>query len=135
MRRFGVIALALGVGVLAGAAGNEALHAQQGIKRIPLQRAELADVPGKTAIMGIAEIAPGVSAGRHSHPGYEFGYLLEGSAVMQFDGEPPTELKAGDSYVIPAGTIHDARATGTGPARVIAIYIVDTDKPMATPAK
>lgn len=134
LRTAAIAAAALVVGAAAGMAASEALHAQQGIKRIPLQRVELSDVPGKTAVMGIAEIQPGTAAGRHSHPGYEMGYMLEGTSIMQFDGEPPKEIKAGESYVIPSGTIHDARAVGDKPARVIAIYIVDTDKPLATPA-
>ncbi len=133
-RTAAIAAAALAVGIVAGMGVSETLHAQNGIKRIPLQRVELSDVPGKTAVMGIAEIQPGTAAGRHSHPGYEMGYMLEGTSIMQFDGEPPKEIKAGESYVIPAGTIHDARAVGDKPVRVIAIYIVDTDKPLATPA-
>lgn len=134
-RATAVAAAALAVGLCAGFGMSEGLQAQQGIKRIALERVDLSDVPGKTAVMGIAEIAPGTAAGRHSHPGYEIGYMIEGTSVMQFDGEPPREVKAGESYVIPAGTVHDARAVGDTPARVIAIYIVDRDKPFATPAK
>ncbi|MFN4089483.1 MAG: cupin domain-containing protein [Alphaproteobacteria bacterium] len=74
---------------------TDALRAQEGIKRIPRARVALADVPGKTAFLAIAEVQPGVAAARHSHPGYEIGYMLEGVAVMQFDGEVPRTLKAG----------------------------------------
>ena len=124
------------VGVFLGVAGTEVLHAQQeGIKRTPLQRAELTDIPGRDAIMGIAEIAPAVAAGRHTHFGFEIGYMLEGTATLEIDGQPPIALKAGDSYQIPAGKPHDAKNTGSGPAKVLAIYIVEKGKPLAPPAQ
>ena len=125
----------IGFGVALGLTGAEVLHAQQeGIKRTPLQRAELTDIPGREAIMGIAEIAPGVAAGRHTHFGFEIGYMLEGTATLEIDGQPPIALKAGDSYQIPAGKPHDAKNTGSGPAKVLAIYIVEKGKPLATPS-
>ncbi len=79
------------------------------IKRIPLQKA---DVPGTNmeAITGIAEIAPNVNIGRHSHFGIETGYVLEGELTMLVDGQPPRPMKTGDSYSIPAGVVHDVRS-------------------------
>jgi quercetin dioxygenase-like cupin family protein len=101
------------------------------IKRIPLQKS---DVPGTNmeAITGIAEIAPNVNIGRHSHFGIETGYVLEGEFTMLIDGQPPRPMKTGDSYTIPAGAIHDVRSGTT--VRVIATYIVEKGKPLATPA-
>ena len=131
MRRLGY-GLTLLAGIAIGA-GATALHAQQGIKRIPLQKVALDDVPGKEAVLGIAEVPAGLAAGRHRHFGYELGLVLEGSALMEIEGEPPRELKAGDSYAIAAGKAHDAKALGAG-AKVIAVYIVDQGKPLATPA-
>jgi quercetin dioxygenase-like cupin family protein len=103
------------------------------IKRIPLQKS---DVPGTSyeAITGIAEIAPNVSIGRHSHFGTETGYVLEGETTLLIDGQPPKVVKAGDSYVIPAGAVHDAKS-GATPVRVLATYIVEKGKPLATPAQ
>lgn len=134
MTRHAGTAIALLAGVAIGAWGG-ALYAQQGgIKRIPLQKVALSDVPGKEAVMGIAEIPAGVAAGRHTHFGYELGYVLEGSATLEIEGEQPRTLKAGDAFAIPAGKVHDARVIGSGPAKVIAVYIVDQGKPLATPA-
>jgi quercetin dioxygenase-like cupin family protein len=81
-----------------------------------------------------AEIAPGGHAGRHTHPGDEISYVLEGEADLLVDGQPPRHLAAGDSFVIPAGTVHDARNDGANPARVIGVYVVEKGKPLATPA-
>jgi quercetin dioxygenase-like cupin family protein len=103
----------------------------QGIKRTPLQKVDFPE--GYTTITGIAEVPAGGAAGRHSHPGVETGYVLEGELQLVIDGQPPKILKAGDSYQIPAGAIHDAKA-GDKPFKVLAIYIVDKNKPLATPA-
>lgn len=104
----------------------------QGIKRTPLQKFE---VPGTNheTVIGIAEIVANMNIGRHSHPGPESGYLLEGSFTLLVDGQPPKELKAGDSYAVPSGAIHDAR-TGPQGAKVIATYVVEKGKPLAAPA-
>ena len=102
------------------------------IKRTPLQKF---DVPGtnyETGI-GIAEIAPNVTVGRHSHPGPESGYLLEGEFTLLVEGQPPLPLKAGHSYQVPSGAIHDARTSDKG-AKVIATYVVEKGKPLASPA-
>ena len=101
------------------------------IKRTLLQRADLND--GREAIVGHAEIPGGGSTGRPTHFGIEIGYVMEGTSTLEVEGMPTRTLKAGDSYVIPAGRVHNAAATG-GTAKVIATYLVDKDKPLATPA-
>lgn len=103
-----------------------------GIKRTLLQRTDLGN--NMEMILGLAEIAPGGSTGRHTHFGVESGYMIAGSASMEIEGETPKLLKAGDSYTIPANKIHDAKAVGDGPAKVIATYVVEKGKPLATPA-
>ena len=118
----------LGLVVVAFAGGAVA----QGIKRTPLQKIEFPD--GYNTVTGIAEIAPGGSAGRHTHPGIETGYLLEGEADLLIDGQPEQHLKAGDSYSIPAGAVHDAKVHGDKALKVLGIYVVDKTKPLASPA-
>ena len=107
--------------------------AQDGIKRTPLQKVDFPD--NYTAVTGLAEIQPGVSAGRHTHPGIETGYVLEGETVLSIDGQPDITMKAGDSYVIPAGVPHDAKAVGEKPVKVLGIYVVERGKPLASPVK
>lgn len=111
------------------AAPNQA----QNIKRIPLQKFDVPGAPYETVI-GIAEIAPNVAIGRHTHPGPESGYLIEGGFELLIDGEQPRLLKAGDSYVVPPNTVHDAK-TGAAGAKVIATYVVEKGKPLAAPVK
>jgi len=104
----------------------------QTIKRTPLQKF---DVPGTNyeTVIGIADISPSVNIGRHTHPGPESGYVLEGEFVLMVQGEPEKPLKAGDSYQIPSGTPHDGK-TGPQGAKVLATYVVEKGKPLATPA-
>jgi len=108
-------------------------HAQApGIKRTILQRGDVAD--NREAVLGVAEIVAGASTGRHTHPGIETGMVLEGTTVLEVEGEAPRTLKPGESYFIPAGRVHDAKNTGEGAAKVIATYVVEKGKPFASPA-
>ena len=123
--------------ILAGLSLAAVLYAgaafAEGIKRTPLQKIEFPE--GYMTVTGIAEVPAGGAAGRHSHPGIETGYVLEGETDLLIDGKPPLHLKAGDSYSIPAGAVHDAKVTGDKPLRVLGIYIIDKTKPLASPAK
>jgi quercetin dioxygenase-like cupin family protein len=102
------------------------------IKRTFLQRTDIGD--NREAVQAIAEVPPGGAAGRHTHPGIEMSYVMEGSATLLVDGEPPRVLKAGESFTIPAGKIHDAKTLGDAPVKVMATYLVEKGKPLATPA-
>jgi quercetin dioxygenase-like cupin family protein len=102
-----------------------------GIKRTMLQRIDIGN--GMEVILGIAEIAPGGSVGRHTHFGIETGYTLAGQASLEVEGEAPRLMNPGDSYAIPAGKVHDAKVVGDVPAKVLAVYVVEKGKPLATP--
>lgn len=102
-----------------------------GIKRIPLQNIDFPQ--GYAVVFGMAEIAPGICAGRHVHPGVEVGYVMEGSAVFKTDGQPDRAVKAGDSFQSIPGVPHDGCATGQG-LKVISAYVVEKGKPVASPA-
>ncbi|TFW29648.1 cupin domain-containing protein [Duganella callida] len=119
--------------VLAGAAGFAASQTS-GIRRNVIQKADVS-VPGREAVVAKVEVDAGGSSGRHTHPGDEIAYILEGEGELLVDGEDPRRVKAGESYVIPAGTIHDAINSGKTPLRLVGVYVVDKGKPLATPAK
>lgn len=110
-------------------------QAQAGtIRRTVIQKADVS-VPGREAVVAKVELDEGVAAGRHSHPGDEISYVLEGEGELLIDGEDPRRVKAGESFVIPAGTVHDAVNTGKGTMKLVGVYVVDKGKPLATPAK
>ena len=107
---------------------------QPGFTRALLQDQPLS-FPGRHAVVARAEFVPGGQAGKHTHPGEELGYVVEGTLELLIEGLPPKILKAGDVFFVPAGTVHDGRNVGTGKAVVLATYIVETGKPVASPAK
>jgi quercetin dioxygenase-like cupin family protein len=107
---------------------------QAGIKRTDLQRHDLS-APGREAVQVRVDIDPGVAFGRHTHPGEEIIYVLEGSLEYQIEGKPPVTLKAGDVLFIPAGTIHAAKNVGSGTASELATYVVEKGKPLLTLVK
>jgi len=107
---------------------------QPGFTRKMLQDQNLS-VQGRHAVQAVAEFVPGGSAGKHTHPGEELGYVLEGTLLLEIDGEAPRTLKAGDSFFVPAGKPHDGKNVGSGPAKVLATYVVETGKPVGSPVK
>ena len=109
-----------------------ALAQQPGIKRTPLKKVEFPE--GYNTITAIAEVPAGGAAGRHTHPGAETGYVLEGELNLLIDGQPDKVVKTGESYQIPAGVVHDAKAHGDKALKVLGVYVVDKTKPLASPA-
>ena len=102
---------------------------QLGITRTDALRHDLG-VPGREVIQVRVDFNPGVAFGKHSHPGAEVAYVLEGTLEYQLEGQPPATLKAGEALFIPAGTIHAAKNVGTGNAAELATYIVEKGKPL-----
>jgi quercetin dioxygenase-like cupin family protein len=125
-----VVVLVIGSGL--------ALHVTQaqqpGIKRTDVQRHDL-DVAGREVIQVRVDFAPGVAFGKHSHPGAEIAYVLEGTLEYQLEGKWPVTLKAGEALFIPAGAVHAAKNVGTGIAAELATYIVEKGKPLVTLAE
>ena len=121
-----VTALALS-GILASLSAQQA-----GFKRTVIQQSKLS-VPGRESVTAVAEFQPGATVGRHTHPGEEIGYILEGMIVLEQEGQQPVALGPGQTFFIPAGTIHNATNKTTASARVLANYIVEPGKPLATP--
>jgi quercetin dioxygenase-like cupin family protein len=93
------------------------------------------DYPAGHQILSvIAELEPGQCTGRHSHPGAESAYVLEGQVVAKIDGKPDLTLKAGQPLQFAPGEIHTVCNVGTGHFKALAHYIVEKGKPLATPA-
>ena len=107
---------------------------QTGITRTDLQRYDLS-VPGREVVQTRVELAPGVLAPKHTHPGEEIVYVLEGALEYQVEGRPPMTLKAGDVLFIPAGTIHSAKNVGSGNGAELATYVVEKGKPLSEVVK
>jgi quercetin dioxygenase-like cupin family protein len=128
----------MAIAALIAATGLAVLHGAQaqlvGARRIDLQRHDLS-IAGREVIQTIVELEPGTTAPRHSHPGEEIIYVLEGTWEYTLEGKPPVTLKAGDVLFIPAGVVHSARNVGTDRGRELATYIVEKGKPLLVLAK
>ena len=134
-RRRLTMAIAVGAAVLIGAWAGRPLNAQQpGFKRVELQRHDLS-APGREVVQVRAEFEPGASVGKHTHPGEEIAYVLEGTLEIEMAGKPNATVKAGDTFFVPAETVHSAKNAGKGPAKILATYVIEKGKPVATPVK
>jgi quercetin dioxygenase-like cupin family protein len=119
----------LGAAIVAGA-----LFAQTpAITRTVVTRKDVS-VPGREAVVARVEIIPGGFAGRHTHPGDEISYILEGEGEILMEGQPPLKVKAGDGFIVPGGVKHDAHNTGAQTLKLVGVYVVEKGKPLATPA-
>lgn len=103
--------------------------------RNPMFTVPLEGLKGYDGIMYVTDFLPGAVAPRHSHPGYEFNYILKGAVTFQVDGQKPFTLKAGQGTYNAINHIHTVKnASATEPAQLVAVLIHETGKPIAVPA-
>jgi quercetin dioxygenase-like cupin family protein len=100
-----------------------------GIERTDLQQHDLS-IPGREVVQNRVDISPEAPAIKHTHPGEEIIYVLEGSLEYQVEGKPPTTLNAGEVFFVPAETIHAVKNVRTGNAADLATYVVEKGKPL-----
>ncbi len=106
---------------------------QAGTKRADLQRHDLS-AHGREVVQVRVDFDPGYLAPRHTHPGEEIIYVIEG--VLEYDiGGTVSRVTTGDVLFVPAGTIHTARNVGSGNGAELATYIVEKGKPLITIVK
>jgi quercetin dioxygenase-like cupin family protein len=129
-RRFAACALCAAGGVLTAEAGARA--AGPGFTRTILNRVEY---PGEkmVTLQVLVEIEPGTVIARHTHPGVESGTLIEGGGVFGMKGQADRQVAAGDSFQVPYETPHLLR-NGPAKTRIVSVYVVEKDKPLASPA-
>jgi quercetin dioxygenase-like cupin family protein len=121
--------LTAAVAALAGAA--VAADAPPLPVRHVLQTAPTSASPASQIVVAEVVFAKGAKLPFHTHPGEEALVVKSGTLVMEVEGRPTLNLKAGDSFVVPRGVAHQA-ASPDGETHVIATYVVDKDKPLVT---
>jgi quercetin dioxygenase-like cupin family protein len=116
--------------------GERYLQAQSSsIKRTELLKQDIVEMAGKEGVFYLAELAPGAAAGKHTHPGPEFAYVLEGALQLEIEGQPPKTIKAGEAFHNPTKIVHDAKnPSTTGSSKVLIFLLGDKGQPLATPA-
>ena len=109
---------------------GSAIAQRAGIKRTVLRSI---DFPaGYTTVTAIVEIAPGACAGRHTHPGVDSGYVIQGDFVLKVDAKPEQTFKAGNSFETQPLVPHDAcSVSGT---KLVDTWVIERGKPLASPA-
>ena len=119
---------------LAGVASLFAAEQPAGFSRKVLLDQDLATA-GKHGAIALAEFQPGGVTPKHTHPGEELLYVLEGNVSIEIDGQPTHVLKTGDTLLIPAGVAHLGRNLGTVPAKILSSYFLEKGHPLASPVK
>jgi len=88
-------------------------------------------IPGREIVQVLTEIPRGVESGWHTHPGEEVGYLIGGTVELSVEGQPTRTVRAGEGFLIPPSTPHNARDLGPGTGRIISTYLVEVGRPLA----
>ena len=97
------------------------------VKRTQLQQHDLS-IPGREVIQSRIDFDAGTEFGKHSHPGEEIIYVLEGVLEYQVEDNSPVTLKKGDVLFIPAGVVHSAKNTSLIKGSELATYVVEKGK-------
>jgi quercetin dioxygenase-like cupin family protein len=100
------------------------------LKRTELQHSAFS-IPGREIVQVLTEIPAGVESGWHMHPGEEIGYILAGTVEMQIQGQPTLTLQAGDPFLMPPRTPHNALDLGPDTGQMLSTYIVEVGQPLA----
>lgn len=103
------------------------------LKRTVLQQSP-SSIPGREIVQVLTEIPPGVESGWHIHPGEEVGYIVAGTVRMMIKDEPTLTLRAGDPFLMPPRTPHNALDLGPDTGRMLSTYIVEVGEPLSTSA-
>ena len=112
-----------------GASGR--VQQAPGLWRTDLQQHDLS-APGHEMVQARVDLGPEAPVVKHTHPGEEIIYVLEGSLEDQLDGQPTRTYNAGDALTVPAGVVHAVRNVGSGNAAELATYVVEKGRPLLT---
>jgi quercetin dioxygenase-like cupin family protein len=117
---------------ISGFIAVEATAQTTGLKRTILSQTD-GPVDGYVTVAVRTEIEAGAQVGRHTHPGIESTYILEGAVELDVDGQPARQLQAGEAFQLPALVVHSAK---NGPAKTIlsSVFVVEKGKPLGSPA-
>ena len=109
---------------------TNSISAQQSpVKRTDLQRHDLS-VAGYETVQARIDFEPHTAFAKHTHPGEEVIYVLEGTLEYQINDDKPVTIKAGEVLFIPAGVVHSAKNNTNSKASELATYIVEKGKPI-----
>jgi quercetin dioxygenase-like cupin family protein len=100
------------------------------LRRTEVQRTS-SSIPGREIVQVLTEIPAGVESGWHQHPGEEVGYIVAGTVRMEIEDHDTLTLRAGDPFLIPPRTAHNATDLGPETGQMLSTYIVEVGEPIA----
>lgn len=103
--------IAAGTLSLAFAAGQDLNTQTVGPQVTRLLKTDVAGVESKEWNVMTVELAPGAADARHSYPGVELVYVLEGAGFLEVDGKPPVALNPGVVAALNPKQIHVLKNT------------------------
>jgi quercetin dioxygenase-like cupin family protein len=103
-----------------------------GVSLKVLQQTE-GPVPGYLTVIVELDVEPGVTVGRHTHPGVESTYVIEGEAELLIEGQPSRALRPGEAFQVLPGAVHSVRI-GPHKAKACSTLILEMGKPLVSPA-
>ena len=114
--------------------------AQQGETVTPHFEHDIPNIPGKSVVAIVVDYAPGGASPSHVHAksAFIFAYVVSGAIESQVNDGPKRVYRAGESFFETPGSSHPVsrNASDTEPAKLLAVFIVDTDeKDLTTPVK
>lgn len=118
---------------IVGAAQAQGAPPAGGLSRKVLSQTD-GPAPGYVTIIAEVEISPGAVVAPHTHPGIETGYVLEGEVELPIQGAGTRNLKAGDAFQIPPGTVHGGGKASAAKVKIVSTFVVEKAKPLASPA-
>jgi quercetin dioxygenase-like cupin family protein len=129
-RGFAACALCAVTGFVA--TGAEAQNAPGGLKRTIFTRTD-GPMEGYETVNARVDLDPGTLIARHTHPGIESSYIVEGELTLSVDGQGTRTIKAGEGFQVPPRTPHGGNG-GDKPTIIAITYVVEKGKPIASPA-
>jgi len=126
--------LALGLAALSVSVTPIPVTAQEPTVQRKILLTQDLPIAGYQTVMAAVEIPAGGREGRHTHPGAVVVYIQEGILTFDYEGKPTTTYKAGESFFIEAGKIHEGINKGGSPVKAIATFVVEKGKPLTSPA-
>ncbi|WP_029002811.1 cupin domain-containing protein [Azorhizobium doebereinerae] len=132
LSRRGFVSCAICTAVGFAAIAEDAGAQTPGVTRTVLQKTEY---PGEkyVSILMVAEFDANLKVARHTHPGLESTYLVAGGGTLSVKGQPDRVMAAGEGFQVPAEVPHSFQV-GPEKVRLAITYVVEKDKPLASPA-
>ncbi len=133
--RIALVACALAVSTVLPAAAQDAATkvAKNFEQAIP-------NIPGKSLVALVVDYAPGAASVPHTHAksAFIYAYVVSGEIESKVNDGAARTYQAGESWFEPPGSRHQVsrNASKTNPAKLLAVFIVDTDdKELTTPVR